>query len=91
MTSDDRTTNDRNTNDRTTKDRTTNDRARVSIGDIEAKLRQIGGQAEEKVRDSKKDLMAAVGAGLCGLLIVIYLLGRRRGRRRSTIVEVRRV
>lgn len=64
---------------------------RVSIGDIEAKLRQISGQAEEKVRDSKNDLMAAGGAALGGLLILMYLLGRRRGRRRSTVVEVRRV
>ncbi len=65
--------------------------ARVSIGDIEAKLRQIGGQAEGVVQDSKTDLMAA-GAGALGLLlVVVYLLGRRRGRRRSTVVEVRRV
>ncbi|PZS23850.1 MAG: hypothetical protein DLM54_00595 [Acidimicrobiales bacterium] len=67
------------------------DHSRVSIGDIEGKIRQISGQAEEKIQDSKKDLMTAGGAAAGVLLVAVYLLGRRRGRRRSTVVEVRRV
>jgi hypothetical protein len=63
----------------------------ITRDDIEAKLRQIQ-------RGSEVGADAARGAGLVGglavtvaLVVVAYLLGRRRGRRRRTVVEIRRI
>ncbi|MGQ0744303.1 MAG: hypothetical protein ACT4OS_08235 [Acidimicrobiales bacterium] len=63
----------------------------VTPDDIAAKLRALAGTVSsgtEGVRDS-----AAAGAGTAAVALVAltYVLGRRRGRRRSTVVEIRRL
>jgi hypothetical protein len=64
---------------------------RISIGDIESQLRSLGGSAQAVVSESKTTATAAAAVG--GVLAVagVYLLGRRRGRRRATVLEIRRV
>jgi hypothetical protein len=64
---------------------------RVSIGDIEAKLRQIDDQLQQRYDGAKPALLKARAAGAAAAVLVAYLVGRRRGRLRSTVVEVRRV
>ncbi len=69
--------------------------APVSPADIAAKLRQIGGEVTDTAEEARGSVVvvaavavvALVGVALVG---VAYLLGRRRGRRRSTVVEIRR-
>lgn len=63
----------------------------ISRADIENKLRALQGDVQEKVEDRKSTIM--VVAGVIGVVLVVtfYLLGRRSGRRRSTLVEIRRV
>lgn len=63
----------------------------ITRADIEGKLRQIQHSA-----DSGRE--AAKGAGLVGgivgaglLAVVSYMLGRRRGRKRRTVVEIKRI
>ena len=58
--------------------------------DLEAKFRELQGSIEGQiapVRDRARKVGPAV---VVGVLLVVYLLGLRSGRRRSTIVEVRR-
>lgn len=64
---------------------------KISAEDIEAKLRALQGDVQDKVEDQKSTFLIA--AGVVGVLLVIafYLLGRRSGKRRSTMVEIRRV
>ena len=65
--------------------------ARVTRADIEAKLREIQGDVETGVetgRDVGK--LAAIGGGVVGVLLV-YLIGRRHGRKKRTIVEIKRI
>jgi hypothetical protein len=64
---------------------------RVSPQDIETKLRQIRGQFEHTTESARSGLVAAGVVGAVVLVTVAYVLGRRRGRRRSTVVEIRRV
>ena len=64
---------------------------RVTTQDIETKLRQIRGQFEQTSESARSGLVAAGIAGAVILVAVAYVLGRRRGRRRSTVVEIRRV
>jgi hypothetical protein len=63
----------------------------ISRGDIEAKLRQIqtGTQSGAEAARGAGMIGAAVGVPL--IAIAAYLLGRRRGRKRRTIVEIKRV
>ncbi|MFM8562379.1 MAG: hypothetical protein ACKOHN_03995 [Actinomycetota bacterium] len=63
---------------------------RVSRQDIENKLRALQGDVQGKVDDRRSSLMVVAGGVGIALVIVFFLLGRRSGRRRSTIVEVRR-
>jgi hypothetical protein len=63
----------------------------ITRADIEAKLREIGGEVDDTVANTKQ-LVIAAGIAL-GVLVVAsaFLLGRRRGKRLTTIVEIRRV
>jgi hypothetical protein len=64
----------------------------VSRGDIEAKLRQIRGTAEETTPDVPEAAQrTGLLAGGVALIVIAFVLGRRRGRKKSTIVEIRRI
>ena len=64
---------------------------RVTLADIETRLRSISSGAQQAVSDSKQNALAA--GILSGALVLAgaYLHGRRRGRRRATVLEIRRV
>lgn len=64
---------------------------RITRADIEAKFRQIQGDVETGV-ESGRDIgkIAAIGGAVLGV-VVIYVLGRRHGRKKRTIVEIKRV
>jgi hypothetical protein len=67
------------------------DAATIDRADIEAKLREINGEVQETAK-AAVPIGLAVGAGLAvAVVAVAYLLGRRRGRKRSTVVEIRRI
>lgn len=63
----------------------------ISRDDLESKMRELVDGARDEVA-STKNTVATVGmvVGVI-LLLVVFLLGRRAGRKRSTIVEIRRV
>lgn len=63
----------------------------VGRADIEAKLRQIRDEVETTTDAARPALLTAGVAAAVVVLGVVYLLGRRRGRKRSTVVEIRRV
>ena len=63
---------------------------RITRDDIRTKLTDIGGEATATVDGAKSQLLA-VGAGVGLLLLVLaFLLGRRGGMAKSTIIEVKR-
>jgi hypothetical protein len=63
----------------------------ISRGDIEAKLREIQGEATTTGENVRTYVM--VGGAVVAVAVVgaVFWLGKRRGRRKTTIVEVRRV
>lgn len=67
------------------------DGASVSRDDIERKLREIRGEAAEVAESGRSYALVAAVATAVAVVAVAYLFGRRRGRRRTTVVEVRRV
>jgi hypothetical protein len=63
----------------------------VTKADIEAKLRDIKGDADDAVESAKPIAeMAAIG-GVILLILLAYFLGRRKGKKKTTVVEIRRV
>lgn len=79
-------------NDTRPRDTGHRDRGRpITRDDIEAKLKELSGPVEQGVDQAKgMGLAAAVAIGAV-LVIGAYVLGRRKGRKRSTIVEIRRI
>ncbi len=64
---------------------------KITRDDLENKLRAFQGQVQGKMDDKKSTLMA-VGVGIgTFLLILFFLLGRRSGKKKTTLVEIRRV
>ena len=65
--------------------------APITRADIEAKFRELQGDVNDVVEERKGTaLKVAVGVGVA-VVVVAFLLGVRRGRRRTTVVEIRRV
>ncbi len=64
---------------------------RIEIGDIRDKLEEIRGEVDQ-TRDGIRPYMTyAAVAGAVVVVAVAFLLGRKRGKRKSTWVEIRRL
>jgi hypothetical protein len=69
----------------------TDKKKRITRDDIEAKLREISGPVEDNV-DRAKSAAVAVGVAVgAALIIAAYVLGRRRGHKRTPVVEIKRI
>jgi hypothetical protein len=64
---------------------------RITRDDIEKSLRAIQTGVEGKVKSKRTRIVQGASLGVVILVLLIYVLGRRSGRKRSTIVEIRRV
>ena len=67
------------------------DAQRITPADITDRVRQLvggAGDAAEQLSSAAVAVAAAVGTGL---VLAAFLFGRRRGRKRSTVVEIVRV
>ena len=66
-------------------------RGRVTRGDIEAKLRQIKGEVDSTTTAARPYVAVAVAGAALAVVGVAFLLGQRKGKKKTTVVEVRRV
>ena len=64
---------------------------RITRGDIEAKLREMRGDVEQTAEAAKVPILAIAGGVAAAVVVVAFLLGERGGRRKSAVVEIRRV
>ena len=64
---------------------------KITRDQLEAKFRELTGGVTEEVDEIRSQAMAIGLAVVVATVAIVYLIGRRRGRRRSTIVEVRRI
>ena len=64
---------------------------KITRADIEAKLHEMQGEVQETAEAAKTPILAIAGGAAALILILAFLLGKRRGRRKSTVVEIRRV
>lgn len=64
---------------------------RITRDDIESKFRELQGGVDEVADEAVSYVLVAGVALAVGVVVVAYLLGRRKGRRRSAVIEVRRL
>ncbi len=64
---------------------------KISRDDIEAKFREIRGDVDTKVEDVKIPA-AAVAVGIVVVTVIAaYWFGKRRGKKRQMVLEIRRI
>ena len=64
---------------------------KITRDDIEAKLRELKDDVDETAETAKSYAAAvAVGVGIV-IFVVAFAAGKKRGRRKSTVVEIRRI
>ena len=64
---------------------------KITRDDIESKLREIRGDVNERAEAVK---VPAIAIAVCVAVVTIaaaYFLGRRTGKRRQTVLEIRRI
>jgi hypothetical protein len=64
---------------------------RVTRDDLEAKFRDLQGGLQGKVDAKKPSLLAIAGGIGLVLLLLAFLIGKRSGKKKTTLVEIRRV
>jgi hypothetical protein len=64
----------------------------IGRGDIERKFRELQTDVVDTVGAEVRSYAIAAGAVLfVSVMTIAYVVGRRRGRKRSTVVEIRRI
>jgi hypothetical protein len=57
---------------------------------LEDKFQALQDELQSKVADKKSAIATALTVGGSVIVILAYMLGRRRGRKRRSVVEIRR-
>jgi hypothetical protein len=64
---------------------------KISRDDLEAKFREVKGEVDQRAFAAKESARPfIIGAGVLVLLLA-YLIGKRVGKTKSTVVEIRRI
>ncbi|HEX4245010.1 MAG TPA: hypothetical protein VHY77_05540 [Acidimicrobiales bacterium] len=67
------------------------DGASITRDDIEASFRELNGEVGSEVDAARPQFLTLGAAVAVGVIALAFLAGRRRGRKRSAVVEVRRI
>jgi hypothetical protein len=63
---------------------------KITRADIEAKFRELTGDVEDRA-DAAKGTAVTIGAVVVVAVVLgVFLFGRSRGRKKTTVIEVRR-
>ena len=64
---------------------------RITRDQVEAKFRELTGEAAVEAEETKSQVVTVGLAIAVAAVALVFLIGRRSGRRKSAIVEVRRI
>jgi hypothetical protein len=64
---------------------------KITPDDLRNKLQSFQGDIQGKVDDRKMSIASVAGGAGMILMILMFLLGKRSGKKKSAIVEIRRV
>jgi hypothetical protein len=63
---------------------------KITRDDLEAKFRELTGDVDQKAEEAKETALAVGAVVAAAVLLGVFLFGRSRGRKKTTLVEVRR-
>lgn len=63
----------------------------ITKDDLRAKFGELQGSTDETVESAQSAFAVMAVAAVGTLVIVAFVLGRRRGKKRQTVVEIRRI
>ncbi len=63
----------------------------ISRDDLQQRFQALQDGVRSQVDDKKGTFMTAAGVGGLLIVVIIFMLGRRAGRKKTTFVEIRRV
>jgi hypothetical protein len=66
------------------------DTQKITRDDLEAKFRELTGDVDERAEAAKSTAITVGAVVAAAVVIGVFLFGRSRGRKKTTIVEVRR-
>lgn len=66
------------------------DTKKITRDDIEAKFRQITGDVDAKAEEAKTTAVTIGAVVAAAVVIGVFLFGRSRGQKKTTVIEVRR-
>jgi hypothetical protein len=64
---------------------------KITKGDIESKLRELQGEVSERAEATRVPALAVAVGVVFVAIAAAYVFGRRKGRRRQTVLEIRRL
>jgi hypothetical protein len=64
---------------------------KITRDDIESKLRELQGDIGERTEAVKVPAIAIAVGAVIVTIAAAYFLGRRKGKRRQTVLEIRRI
>jgi hypothetical protein len=64
---------------------------KITIDDLESRFRSLTGGTTDAVKGAAPPKIGAAVGAVVLVLLAIYFLGRRRGRKRATVLEIRRI
>lgn len=64
---------------------------KISRDDLESKFRAIKGDVDQRALAAKDSAKPFIAGGALVVLFLVYLIGKRVGKKKSTIVEIRRI
>lgn len=65
--------------------------APISKDDLESKFRQIKSDVVDPVTEAKDKAVPAAAIGGVLLIVLMFLLGKRVGKKKSAVVQIRRI
>ncbi len=69
----------------------TDSNGKITPADLEAKFRELQEEGDEATDTAKSYLLAGVAAVGIVIFVIAFSAGRRRGKKKSTVVEIRRI
>ena len=64
---------------------------KISPEDLQRKLQSFQDGIQGKVEERKANILAVGGGALVVLLLLFFVLGKRSGKKQTTLVEIRRL
>lgn len=64
---------------------------RITRDDLESKFRELEGEASSTAQQARSYALTVAAVAVVAVATVAFVLGRRKGRKRTTVVEIKRI